>query len=71
MNMSLQHVIYQRVVQISFLPLFILTLLLMVVMNVIGAPLITAAAPAGIVSYELAGSVEKTIDIINSWDQNA
>ena len=71
MNTVIQFNIFQRVRQISFLPLFILTLFVMVVMNLVGAPLTTTTAPAGIVSYELAGSVEKTTEIINSWDLNA
>jgi hypothetical protein len=68
MNTVVQLNLFQRVRQISFLPLFISTLLVMVVLNLVGAPLTTSIAPAGIVSYELAGSVEKTTAIINSWD---
>lgn len=71
MNTSIQLNLYHRACQVSFLPLFISVLLLMLVMNVVGAPLTTTAAPAGIVSYELAGSVEKTTQIIDSWDTNA
>ncbi len=47
-----------------------LTICLMVVFNVSGAPLTTAAAPYGVVSYELAGSVEQSEQILASWDTN-
>jgi len=51
-----------------FLPLLVLTLLLMIVLNVVGAPLSTDAATNGIVSFELAGSVSQAHRIIDSWD---
>jgi len=51
--------------------LLVATLLTMVIMNLVGAPLMTVDAPSGIVSYELAGSVTKTQAILNSWNQNA
>jgi hypothetical protein len=54
-----------------FLPLLVLTLLLMVMMSRIGNPLITKAAPSGIVSFELAGSVPGAQRIIESWDDRA
>jgi len=54
-----------------FLPLLVLTLLLMVAMNVIGEPLVTGAASNGIVSFELAGSVSKARQILDSWDEAA
>jgi len=47
------------------------TLAIMAIMNVVGAPLITPQAPAGIISYELSGAVPKAEFILNSWDQNA
>ncbi len=47
------------------------TLLLMFILNVIGAPLITSAAPSGIVSYELAGSPANSENILSSWNQDA
>ncbi len=40
-------------------------------MNLVGEALITTAAPYGIISFELAGSVEKAQQIIDSWDQDA
>lgn len=44
---------------------------LMLLLNLTGAPLTTSAAPTGIVSYELAGSVEKAAAILASWDATA
>lgn len=54
-----------------FLILLTVTALLLTVMNVTGAPLETAAAPSGIISYELAGTVEQASAILNSWDSYA
>jgi hypothetical protein len=51
--------------------LFLFTLGVMFCMNLVGKPLITPAAPYGIVSFELAGSVEKSQQILDSWNQNA
>ena len=46
-------------------------LLIGFVLNVVGALLVTEVAPAGIISYELAGEVTKAQDILDSWDTNA
>ncbi len=54
-----------------FWPLVLSTVLAMAVMNISGAPLTTAAAPAGIVSYELAGSVTHAGQVLASWDEAA
>ena len=54
-----------------FLPLLVLTLLLMWVFTVTGAALTTVAAPQGIVSFELARSTEQAEQIVASWDANA
>lgn len=54
-----------------FWPLLGLTVLLMVVFAVTGAPLTTEAAPYGVVSFELAGSVENSQNILNSWEADA
>ena len=51
-----------------FWPLVILAVLTMSAMNVVGAPLTTVAAPAGIVSYELAGNISGAEKILSSWD---
>ena len=48
-----------------------LNILLMIAFSVTGAPLTTEAAPYGVVSFELAGSVGKAEEILASWDANA
>jgi hypothetical protein len=48
-----------------------ITLLIMFLMNWIGLPLMTPAAPTGIVDFELAGSVERASVILQSWDTPA
>ena len=48
-----------------------LPILLMIIFARTGAPLFTSAAPQGVVSLELAGSVEKAQQIITSWDKTA
>lgn len=47
------------------------TLVIMLVMNFIGAPLVTAAAPFGIVSFELAWNASRAAEILASWDATA
>jgi hypothetical protein len=47
------------------------TLTLMVILNLVAAPLVTPEAPYGIVSYELAGSVDQAEQILGSWDMEA
>ncbi|MBM3144801.1 MAG: hypothetical protein FJ010_07485 [Chloroflexi bacterium] len=54
-----------------FWPLVILALAVMAAMNLIGAPLKTETAPAGIISYELAGMVSEAGKILASWDAPA
>jgi hypothetical protein len=44
---------------------------LMLALNLAGSRLITPAAPMGIVSFELAGSVKRAAEILNSWDVSA
>ncbi len=41
------------------------------VFQIIGAPLVTSAAPAGILSYEFAGTLAKAQAILASWDARA
>ncbi len=55
----------------AFFPLLALTLILFAVFQVLNAPLITAAAPGGIVTFQLAGNVRTTMEIIASWDETA
>ena len=45
------------------------TILLMLVMNLVGAPLVTDPAPYGIVSFELAGNPAQAGAILDSWNQ--
>ena len=54
-----------------FWTLLVLTIMLMVVFTITGAPLTTEAAPYGVVSFELAGTIEKTEKIIMSWEADA
>ncbi|RJP51217.1 MAG: hypothetical protein C4583_09085 [Anaerolineaceae bacterium] len=54
-----------------FLSLLFLTLILFAVFRVLDTPLRTAAAPNGIVSYELAGEIKPAAEILASWDARA
>jgi len=54
-----------------FWPLLALTLVLMIVFSITGAPLNTEAAPYGVISFELAGSLERVNTIFASWDAAA
>ena len=50
--------------------LFVIAALTMsAVMQIVGGPLQTAAAPAGIVSFEFAGTLENAQRMLASWDQ--
>jgi len=50
------------------IPLILLTLLSMFILNLLGSSLNTAAAPSGIISFELAGDPAISTAIIDSWD---
>jgi hypothetical protein len=52
-------------------PLVVATLALTAVLQVVGQPLQTAAAPLGIVSFELAGAPAAAQAMVASWDHNA
>lgn len=54
-----------------FFPLLALTLLLMILMNYIGQPLRTIAAPSGIISFEFAANSEQANAIMASWSAEA
>lgn len=54
-----------------FWALFIFTIVVMYCLNLMGEPLITAPAPYGIVSFELAGSADRAQEILDSWDETA
>ena len=43
----------------------------MMIFAITGAPLTTEDAPYGVVSLEIAGTVENAQDILDSWDTNA
>lgn len=58
---------YQR--KALFIFLISTTILLMLALNMLGAQLRTVVAPAGIISFELAGSVNLSKKIIKAWDQ--
>lgn len=55
----------------AFWRLLALTLALLAVMSMVGAPLNTPVAPAGIISFELAGTLDKARMILDSWDTRA
>lgn len=50
---------------------FAATIALMVILNMVGAPLNTPQAPFGIISYELAGSPSQAQEILESWPAEA
>jgi len=52
-----------------FIVSFIITILIIIGMQILGKPLITGAAPSGIVSFEFAGDLETAQSIIASWGQ--
>ena len=50
---------------------FLGTIITVLVMRFLDKPLKNEIATNGIVSFELAGSLQNSIDILNSWDANA
>ena len=52
----------------AFIPLLVITLVVMAILSLVSASLTTQAAPLGIISYELAGSAAKAQSILDSWD---
>jgi hypothetical protein len=54
-----------------FVTFLVLTLVVMWVLSTVDEPLKTDAAPQGIISYELAGSVPCAQEILDSWDASA
>jgi hypothetical protein len=53
----------------AFVVMFVLTIVVMVALQVLGGPLKTDAAPSGIISFELAGTLSLARKIIESWGQ--
>ncbi len=49
----------------------VLAVLIMLALQVLGAPMKTDAAPAGIISYELAGNYERAALMVQSWRTSA
>lgn len=52
-------------------PLLSLTLLLLLIMNFVGLPLNTSAAPQGIISFEFAYTPERAQQMLDSWSPDA
>jgi hypothetical protein len=50
-----------------FVLVLILTLTLLISLQALGSPLKTSAAPAGIVSFEFAGTIDLAREIVDSW----
>lgn len=55
----------------ALIVLTVVTLMVMAVFRIIDRPLQTSAAPSGIVSFELAGTLAAAQAMIASWDQQA
>lgn len=51
----------------AFIPLVVLTLVVMASLQVLGGPLKTEAAPMGIVSFEFAGDISNAQGMVASW----
>jgi hypothetical protein len=56
-----------RVQKVAFWLLLVFASALMIVQQALGSPLITQAAPSGIVSFELAGSLFNARQMLESW----
>jgi hypothetical protein len=54
-----------------FFTLLAMTALISAALLLTGEPLRTIPAPAGILSYEFAGTTAKAAEIFNSWDEKA
>lgn len=66
---------FQAISRVALVPVVIAfigaTLTLMVSLRILDKPLQTDAAPAGILSFELAGDEKRSLAILESWDQPA
>lgn len=51
--------------------LLVITLGVFIALTLIGAPLQTPQAPAGIVSFQVAGNVTQARAVVNSWNETA
>lgn len=54
-----------------FIVSFVATILIIVVMQNLGNPLVTDPAPAGIISFEFAGDLETAQSIVTSWKKDS
>jgi len=54
-----------------FFGLLVLTAILFAVFRALNVPLVTPAAPGGIVTFEMAGNIKKSAEILLTWDENA
>ncbi len=61
----------QNLRKLLFNIFLVLALVIFGVFRFLDVPLQTAAAPSGIVSFELAGKVDVSQSIVDSWDMNA
>jgi hypothetical protein len=52
-------------------PFIGLSLLLLFILNLVGQPLVTPAAPYGMISFELARDVDQAQAVLDSWDRIA
>lgn len=55
----------------AFWVFLVLAIGLMLTLNALGRPLVGEAAPAGIVSYELAGNLDQARRILDAWGSEA
>jgi hypothetical protein len=53
----------------AFVVLFVLAVAVMVILNVLGAPMKTEQAPAGIISFEFAKELEVARGMVQSWGE--
>ena len=53
----------------AFVPLLVITLVVMASLQALGSPLKTDVAPAGIVSFEFAGELSEARSMVESWGQ--
>jgi hypothetical protein len=53
------------------LPLVGMSLLMLLILNLVGLPLVTPSAPYGIISFELARNESQANAVLASWDQIA
>ena len=60
-----------RLYRAGLITLGLITIVLFVVISIINNYLVTPEAPAGIISFELAGNINASMSILASWDEAA